>query len=130
MSISRISWNFAHMTSDDVTMTQNDVFFQSKVVFPVLKSSAISSLRYYTCKYLLTNHCDSHRFGHSTKVKVKGQGHFMVISRPRRNRYFFSRFDGICFNVCGKIAYMQAPSRLVFGGNRARPMGFNQGPKN
>ena len=49
-------------------------FFFITCQFHFSQFSAISSLRYFTCKYPWMIHLDCHHFGHRSKVKVKGQG--------------------------------------------------------
>ena len=55
------------------------------------------------------------------KVKVKGQGHFVVNHGGRRNTNFLSNFDRIVSKLHGNLVYGQALSWLVFGGDRPWP---------
>ena len=55
------------------------------------------------------------------KVKVKGQGHFAVNHRGRRNPYFFSNFDLMISKLGGYIVCGMALSWLDFGVDRPWP---------
>ena len=87
---------------------------------------AVGSPRYLMCICPWMNHSDCHHFADQVKVKIKGQGHYLVISGSRRNPYFFSSFDRINFILGGNVAYGQALSWLVFGGDRPWPLKFRR----
>ena len=77
-----------------------------------------------SCSCISMTHHDCTHFWHHVKVKVKGQGQNVVILRGRRNPYFLSSFYLIDLKLGGNVAYVQALSWLVFGGDRPWPLGF------
>ena len=121
MSTLRISWNFGDMTSYDVTMTQKLLFWRKILLLQILSKCHHNT---YTCVLKAWQYFIFH-----IKVKVKGQGHFVVISGSQRNNFPGSNFYQIDFKLDGNVAYTQAHSWLVFIGNQPWPLEFLQRSK-